>query len=82
MPEFSFAFQINSNKLRPFQIIFFIMSIGSSNIFQITICMVGIILFRLGTIDGFSLINDSHYLLERLTKNKIGNKGQREEQLQ
>ena len=58
------------------------MSIGSSNIFQITISMVGIIIFILGIVDGFSLINDSHYLLERLTKKKIGNKGRREEQLQ
>ena len=68
MAEFFFAFQISSNKFRPFQIIISIQSIGSPNIMQITICMVGVIIFKLGMIDGFGLKHDFHYLLEKLTE--------------
>ena len=77
MTEFAFVFHISLNKLRSFQIIFFIQSIGSLDIMQIPICMVGIILFRLRRIYGFGLRHNSRYLLERLTK-KDGNKGWRD----
>lgn len=37
--------------------------------------MVGIILFKLERLGGFGFRHDSHYLLERLTEGKNGNKG-------